>query len=98
MRGRHRHAPRHGSARRVRCHHDWVVDQLQGHELVAGQLEHRQRADLSLRHFPQHLVPEPCVERDRPSGSAIRKPTCNVLIAGPRSALVDDAFTGTSGG
>ena len=41
----------------------WVVDQFEGHELVAGKL---QSAELGLWYCAQHLVPEGGVELERP--------------------------------
>src|SRR3954454_21849248 len=44
----------------------WVVDELDGHELVARELQHGEAAELGLRHVPDGLVTEPGVEGKRP--------------------------------
>src|SRR4051794_15668654 len=44
----------------------WVVDELEGHELVPRELQHGEAAELGLRHVPEDLVTEPGVEGERP--------------------------------
>src|SRR3954447_25109731 len=44
----------------------WVVDELQGHELVPRKLQHGEAAALGLRHVPEDLVTERGVEGERP--------------------------------
>ena len=41
------------------------VDQLEGDELVVGQLQHRQRAEPALRHAADHFIAHRAVEGDR---------------------------------
>jgi hypothetical protein len=42
------------------------VDELDGDEVVVGQLEHRQVPDRGLRDAPDHLVADSFIERERP--------------------------------
>jgi hypothetical protein len=41
-----------------------VVNELDGHELVARELEHGEASELGLGHGADHLVPQPGVERE----------------------------------
>ena len=59
-----------------------VVDQLEGHELVARELQHRQGAELGARHASLHLITESGVERERPL--EVRNPEAEVQ--GPHDA------------
>jgi hypothetical protein len=43
----------------------WIVDELDRHEVVIRELEHREASELGLRHVSEHLVPEVPVEGER---------------------------------
>jgi hypothetical protein len=57
-----------------------VVDELDGDEVVAGQLEHGQVPEPGLGDVSDHLVADGCVKAIDRSRSATRRPTCKVLI------------------
>ena len=60
-----------------------IVDELDGHEFVAGKLEHGEAAELGLRHIPEDLVTEPGVEGER--SIQVRDPEADVQC--PHRAL-----------
>ena len=68
-----------------------VVDELEGDELVAGELQHRQGAELGAGHLAEHLVAEGGVERDRPlevgdPQADVQRPRDSPCRVGPREA------------
>jgi len=43
----------------------WIVDELDGDELIAGKLQHGEVADAGLRDLADDLVTHGCIEGER---------------------------------